>query len=57
MLRLAAVMSLCLLGGCGGQSITFPTPESELGDAPGLLSGAQGALVLYPLREEPSQRR
>ena len=34
---------LVLLGSCGGKPIPFPTPESELGDRPGLLTGEKGA--------------
>ena len=31
------VASLVVLEGCGGKPMPFPTPESEMGDRPGLL--------------------
>jgi hypothetical protein len=43
------------LGGCGGKPMPFPTPESELGDRPGLLTGEKGAWQLYPAAPAPPQ--
>lgn len=36
------------LTGCGGKPMPFPTPESEMGDRPGLLTGDKGVWQLYP---------
>jgi hypothetical protein len=36
-----------MLGACGGKPIEFPTPDSELGDHPGLLTGPSGAWIVY----------
>jgi hypothetical protein len=41
-LSLAAILLACLAG-CGGQPMPFPTPESEMGDRPGLFTGDKGA--------------
>jgi hypothetical protein len=40
---LALVLLLACLVGCGGQPMPFPTPESEMGDRPGLFTGDKGA--------------
>jgi len=41
------IAALFLLSGCGFKPIAFPTPSSELGDRPGLLTGKTGDAVLY----------
>jgi hypothetical protein len=51
---LGALLLLGLLGGCGGQPMAFPTPASEMGAEPGLLSGPQGAFELYPTQKPPA---
>ena len=43
----AAILLLATLSGCGGKPMPFPTPESELGDRPGLFTGEKGAWTLY----------
>jgi hypothetical protein len=40
---LALALLLACLAGCGGQPMSFPTPESEMGDRPGLFTGEKGA--------------
>jgi len=42
------LLLLVLLGSCGGRPVPFPTPESELGDRPGLFTGEKGAWDLLP---------
>ena len=42
------VGSLVALGGCGGKPMPFPSPESEMGERPGLLTGEAGTWGLYP---------
>jgi hypothetical protein len=54
---LAFIPVLVLLGGCGGQPMPFPTPASEIGKEPGLLSGEEGAFVLYRQREQSPEPR
>jgi hypothetical protein len=44
--RLLAILFLLALGGCGGEPMPFPTPESEMGDHPGLFTGEKGAWEL-----------
>ena len=41
-IRLLLIALLVALGGCGGRPMPFPSPESELGDRPGLLTGEHG---------------
>jgi hypothetical protein len=43
----AAILLLGALSGCGGKPMPFPTPESELGDRPGLFTGEKGAWTVY----------
>ncbi len=45
------------LGGCGGKPMPFPTPESEMGDRPGLLTGEKGTWQLYPAAPAQAQPR
>ena len=40
---IAIVLLLTGLAGCGGQPMPFPTPESEMGNRPGLFTGDQGS--------------
>jgi hypothetical protein len=35
------------LGGCGVRPAPFPTPQSDLDDRPGLMSGPDGEFTLY----------
>ena len=52
LVALALIPSSVLLTGCGGRPMRFPTPASEIGQQPGLLSGEEGAFVLYREREQ-----
>lgn len=47
MARAMLAVALALLSGCGFKPIPFPTPSSELGNRPGLLTGKTGDAVLY----------
>jgi hypothetical protein len=50
------VLALLLaLSGCGGRPMPFPTPESELGDRPGLFTGEKGAWQVYPWQGSQEQ--
>jgi hypothetical protein len=44
---LIAVALIGMLSACGGKPMAFPTPDSELGDRPGLLTGPSGAWTVY----------
>lgn len=58
LLAIALLVSpVIALGGCGGRPMPFPTPESEMGDRPGLLTGEHGAWELYPAAPAPAQPR
>ena len=56
-IRLLFIALLVALGGCGGRPMPFPTPESEMGDRPGLLTGDKGVWQLYPVAPAPPQPR
>jgi len=45
--RLLLMVLLGTLCACGGQPMAFPTPESEMGDHPGLFTGESGAWTAY----------
>ncbi len=49
--------SLATLGGCGGKPMPFPTPESELGDRPSLLTGEHGTWDLLHRDDSQPQPR
>ena len=49
--------ALVTLGSCGGKPMPFPTPESELGDRPGLLTGEHGAWEFLPQNASRPQPR
>jgi hypothetical protein len=49
------VVLLGLLGGCGGKPMPFPTPESELGDRPGLFTGEKGSWEVFSWDPSPAQ--
>jgi hypothetical protein len=49
------VVLLGLLGGCGGKPMDFPTPESELGDRPGLITGETGSWEVFSRDLSPPQ--
>ena len=52
------VLALVLaLTGCGGKPMPFPTPESELGNRWGLLTGESGTWQIYPQPSPPPQPR
>jgi len=51
------VASLVVLEGCGGKPMPFPTPESEMGERPGLLTGDKGVWQLSPAAPAPPQPR
>jgi hypothetical protein len=53
----ALAASLVILVGCGGKPMPFPTPESELGDRPGLFTGGHGTWELSPPEVERPQPR
>ena len=53
-IRLPALALLLVMAGCGGQPIAFPTPESELGTRPGLLTGETGVWEIHPGQSTPS---
>lgn len=42
-----AIAAVGSLGACGGKPMTFPVPDSELGDRPGLFTGTNGAWTAY----------
>ena len=45
-IRLASLALLGALAGCGFQPRPFPTPDTELGNRPGLLTGPTGAATV-----------
>ena len=49
--RLCRIILVLVLGGvltaCGGKPMAFPTPESEMPDRPGLLTGQSGVWTVY----------
>lgn len=47
--RAAALLAAValLLAGCGLKPAPFPTPDTELGQRPGLLSGPTGEFTVY----------
>jgi len=56
----ALIILLGLLGGCGGKPMAFPTPESELGDRPGLFTGEKGSWEVFswdPSPVQPAERK
>jgi hypothetical protein len=46
--RLLAIALVAGLAGCGGKPMSFPVPESQLGDRPGLFTGEHGDWRVYP---------
>ena len=48
-----ALALVLTLAGCGGNPMPFPTPESELGTRPGLLTGESGTWQIYPQQPSP----
>jgi hypothetical protein len=50
--RLSIVLLLALLGGCGGQPMPFPVPESEMPPAPGLFTGDTGQWDIPIVRDK-----
>jgi hypothetical protein len=52
---LGTALLLVLLGSCGGKPMDFPTPESELGDRPGLFTGDKGSWEVFSRDLSPPQ--
>jgi|HubBroStandDraft_6_1064221.scaffolds.fasta_scaffold878907_2 hypothetical protein len=54
-IRVSSVLGIVLLGlaGCGGQPMAFPVPDSEMGPAPGLLTGPTGSYELPIVKSRP----
>jgi hypothetical protein len=42
-----AIVLVALLAACGGKPMPFPTPASELGDRPGLVTGESGSWTVF----------
>ena len=57
-LQILGLGLLLALAGCGGKPMPFPTPESELGSRPGLLTGDSGTwqIPLPSLAQPPADR-
>lgn len=53
-IRLALLLVLLALAGCGGEPMAFPVPESEMGPAPGLFTGPTGSYDVPIVKETSS---
>lgn len=52
---LLAIALPLLLAGCGGRPMRFPTPDTELDNRPGLLTGKTGAWQILSPSGRPQQ--